>query len=145
MSAATAHRTNFAYKDAHTSGVAYTPADSTTIWNGTLVLQNASGKVVPLANTTDGYFVGYCIRPYVTVGTTPTDDVIVVDKGEILLNIASATDSNIGQLVYGIDDQTVSLTAVGTHVYVIGTIRRVPSSTTVVVDTANRVTRDSIS
>ena len=113
--------------------------------NGTLVKQNASGYAIPETHATAGYFVGVCIRPNSTTATA-SDDIIVVNKGQVLLNIGSATDSDIGKQVYAVDDQTVQVgTTALLYTRVVGTIVDVPSATTVVVDIADRYTRDSLS
>ena len=147
MSAATQDRVNFAYKDCHTSGFAMTPYTSTTIYDGTLVMNKTAhaGYAEPATHSAAGYFVGVCIRPNSTTATA-SDDVVIVNKGQILFNIASATTADIGKIAYILDDQTVQTSTTNLlYTMTCGTVVAVPSSTTVVVDIADRYTRASLS
>lgn len=89
---------------------------NTQIFLGSLVTLNAAGLAIPLDSTTVGQtFVGVAVQAADTRTITPVADrVLRVDVRRTgiheLATQDSLANSNIGDPVWGLDDQTVSLT-----------------------------------
>lgn len=116
-------------------------ASSNTLYEGSLVVVNASGLAVANpADTANFRFVGVCIRGGVGDGSSVT--CVVERRGTRVFPKASAVQSDIGKLAYVLagDNNAVTLTAATNAKYCVGRIVAIDSTNnTVEVDLEDRV------
>ena len=88
--------------------IPYKVAASTTIYKGALVCDNTSGYAVPAADTSGYVLLGVAVET-VTCGTTAgAVSVRVYKTGVFKMAKASAAQTDIGVLMYVLDDATVA-------------------------------------
>lgn len=122
----------------------FNTASGETIYEGTLVMVNASGLAVAAVDNSANAFVGIatgytaCGTNTATAGTLGVDgsaSVRVKRTGTALVNFSgTATLADIGKTAACVDNATVALLADASGDVVAGLIVEVPSSTTVRID-----------
>lgn len=138
MSALTKNNINRGFKDVHTSGEPYDVASGSTVYTGSMVLFDGTSAVVPAKSGTAGYFAGVCMRGNANDSTAQA---LVVNSGKHVFSLASATVADLGKLAYVSTDQDVVTSTSGLlHVYIVGRIVKIISSTKVLIDLSDRAT-----
>lgn len=113
-------------------------AASTTIFQQALVMLDAGGDLIPAADTASLAFMGVALEGGDNSSGADGDiSVRVWRKREVEISIAAATQADVGQLIYAVDDQTGSLST--TNSLLIGKVTELVSATRVTVDTGDRV------
>ena len=116
-------------------------ASSNTIYEGALVVVNASGLAIASpADTANFRFMGVCIRGGVGDGSSVT--CAVERRGTRIFPKASAAQSDVGKLAYVLagDNNAVTLSAASNAKYCVGRIVAIDSTAnTVEVDLEDRV------
>lgn len=111
MAAATANRVT-EYKDL--KGAIYSPypvAASTTIYQGTLVMLNTSGYLIPAADTASCKVVGIADEKIVNSGSAGDATCRVISNVTAKMAASSVSLANLdAPLLYVVDDQTVDET-----------------------------------
>lgn len=108
---------------------------SDIIYGGSLIACNAAGYALPGADTVGLIFLGVAAaRADNSSGSAGDKDVTFWRKGVFLFAIAAATQANVGDTVYLVDDQTVGLAATTTNDIACGTIIEYESATSVWVE-----------
>jgi hypothetical protein len=99
---------------------------STTIYAGSLVCIDATGYAVPAADTVGLIFVGVATAQADNASGAAGDiNVVVRRRGRYLLTYdGTATQADVGSLVYAVNDQTVDLTADTTNDILIGIVAK---------------------
>jgi len=107
--------------------VVYQVAAAATIYKGAMVALDDDGFAIPAADAAGALFVGYAYEKADNADGEDGDVSVRVWKdGSFLAAKASATQSDLGQAAYIVDDNTVALST--THSVLAGTIVEVPSS-----------------
>jgi len=104
-----------------------------TIYKGALVcVRDSDGYLVPLSDTSGLTFVGVALEQVDNSGGASGALEVRVEKiGNYQYAKASAVQADVGDLVYGLDDQTVGLSS--TNSIEVGYIQKVIDSSTVYV------------
>lgn len=100
-------------------------------YKGGIMCNDTSGYAVPGTDTTGYYFRGVAVET-VTQATGVTDGTneLRVDKvGEFEFAIATFAITDVGAIVYCIDDNTVGLTGVGSDYVAVGKVSEYVSAT----------------
>lgn len=97
---------------------------SDIIYEGAVVVANASGNAKPNTATTNEKFIGFAAKQADnSAGGAGAIDVTVYDEGHAVLAVTGATAASVGEVVYAGDDNAFSL-AGGTDHQPIGKVAR---------------------
>lgn len=115
------------YKPGHI--VLYGVAEETTIYKGGLVALNTDGYLVPLTHETEDLrYVGVAEETVVNEGADGAAGVRVSKQGTFVY-ACSATQADVGAVVYCVDDATVQTLADGLdNEYIVGTILKIENT-----------------
>ena len=106
-------------------------AASTTVYGGSLAMQNASGYIVPGADTASCVFAG--VVPVdgqvVNSGANGAKSVELLTEGVFHFAASGLTAADVGAPLFLVDDQTVALAATTTNDVRVGTLARFISAT----------------
>jgi len=104
------------------------------IYRGALCKHNAAGFAAPCAAEVGAVFAGVAYEDEDnSAGSAGDEDVKIIKEGVFLLEGAAFTQTDVGQLVYASDDQTVSTTQAANEQQV-GRIEALESATLIWVD-----------
>ena len=110
--------------------VSYDVAASTTIYKGAMVCDNGSGYAVPAADTNGYALLGFAVEKADNSSGSDGDiEVRVYKVGSYEMAKASAAQTDIGTLMYILDDQTVASSS--TNSVKAGYVVEVPDTSTV--------------
>lgn len=101
-----------------------------TIFKGSLCKQNAAGFLAPCASEAGSQFAGVAIES--STDAINAGQVRVQKEGAFELPIVAATQANVGDKVYAVDDNTVTVTSAAS-LQVVGYIEKYISATKVLV------------
>lgn len=112
MSALSAARTNISNKGQILYSIGHKTAASQTFYNGAMVALSAAGKLVPAATTASQRVVGVVDLGNLNSYASALDDELSVKVGIFPFangtSTDACTDADAGNMVYVLDDQTVS-------------------------------------
>lgn len=114
--------------------LAHPLAASTTIYKGALVMHNSSGYLAPLAAGAGNNFAGVALEHAENAGAAGAAlSGLIQKEGCVELPGTGFTQADVGKIVYGADDETVTVTEGTGSKVIVGKIEKYISSTKVLV------------
>ena len=100
-------------------------------YKGAMICNDTSGYAVPGTDTTGYYFRGVAVETVTQASsvTDGTNELRVEKTGEWEFAIATFAITDVGAVVYCIDDNTVGLTGVGSDYVAVGKVSEYVSAT----------------